>query len=77
MKGMVADVSCDVRVDQLVADLAWKEDVRAQTELVLESLVAHGLPKVPQAEDGCQSHEAVRVVSCFCCHVSLFVSGSD
>lgn len=76
MKTLI-DVSCYIRVDQLVADFTGKEDVRAQAELVPESLVAHGLPEVPQAEDRCQSHEAVRVISCFGCHVSLFFSGSD
>lgn len=64
-------------VNQLVTDFTGKKDVWSQAELVPESLVAHGLPEVPQAEDCCQSHEAVRVVSCFGCHVSLFLCSSD
>lgn len=60
----------DVRVDQLVTDLAGEEDVGTQTEPAPGSLVTHGLPQVPQAEDRRQRHEAVRVVSCFGCHVS-------
>lgn len=66
-----------VRVDQLVADLAGKEDVRAQADLVPESLVAHGLPQVPQAEDRGQSHQTLWVVSCFGCHVGLVLLLSD
>lgn len=66
-----------IRVDQLVADFTGKEDVWTQAELVPDTLVAHGLPEVLQAEDCWQSHEAIRVVSCFGCHVSLFFSSSD
>lgn len=66
-----------VRVDELVADFTGEEDVGAHAELVPESLVAHGLPQVPQAEDRGQSHQAVRVVSRFGCHVGPFLPGSD
>lgn len=71
------NITSHIRVDQLVADFTGKEDVRAQADLVPESLVAHGLPEVPQAEDGGQSHEALRVVTCFGCHVGLLLSDSD
>ena len=42
-----------LRVDKLIADFTGKKDVRAQTKLISVSLVTHGLPKVPQAEDCC------------------------
>lgn len=70
-------ITSHIRVDQLVADFTGKEDVRAQADLVPESLVAHGLPEVPQAEDGGQSHEALWVVTCFGCHVGLLLSDFD
>lgn len=38
------EVYCYIRIDQLVADLAGKEDVRAKAKLIPESLTAHGLP---------------------------------
>lgn len=65
------NLSCYVRVDQFVTYFTWKKNVRAQAQLVPEALIAHGPPEVPQTVDCSQSHEAVRVVSCFGCHVSL------
>lgn len=59
------------------ADFTGTKDVWAHAELVPEPLVAHGLPEVPQAEDCRQSHEDVRVVTCFDCHVSLFLGSSN
>lgn len=70
-------VSRYLLVNQFVTYFTGKEDVRAQAKLTTESLVAHSLPEVPQAEDRCQSHEAIRVVSCFGCHVSLFSSSDE
>lgn len=64
-----------ILVDEFVTYFTGQEDVWAQAQLVAEALVANSLPEVPQAEDGAESHEAVRVVSCFGCHVCL-CSGS-
>lgn len=58
-----------IHIDQFIADFAGQEYIWAEAESVPAPSVTHGSFEVLQTEHCAQSHQAVRVVPYFRCHI--------